>query len=342
MKLQDWLIPAALAAIATGCSRRPAPGADTANLPPAEVRLVTVRTEETAGAADMAGTVQAVRRALLAPKVMGAIAEVPVALGSRVRVGAVLVRISAPEIAARAAQARARLDQAERDFRREQSLFTQGASTAETVHDLGDRAAEARAAYREAEIMAGYATIRAPFDGFVARKFVQAGDLASPGQPLLEIDGAGRLEVETGIPDALAGRVAVGGRLEVRVPAAGARFEGVVTELSSAADPGSGTVTAKIAAPGLPSLRPGQFAEVRVPAPASPALFAPAEAVSVSGEMERVFVAGPGGRAELRLVRTGARRGADVEILSGLDSGERVVVRPPAGLREGQLLETRP
>ena len=58
--------------------------------------------------------------------------------------------------------------------------------------------------------------------------------------------------------------------------------------------------------------------------------------------MERVFVAGDDGRAILRLVKTGASRGDRTEILAGLDDGERVVVAPPAGLSEGQLLEILP
>jgi multidrug efflux pump subunit AcrA (membrane-fusion protein) len=58
--------------------------------------------------------------------------------------------------------------------------------------------------------------------------------------------------------------------------------------------------------------------------------------------MERVFVVGPDNRAVLRLVKSGATRADRVEILSGLDDGERVVVAPPAGLREGQTLELLP
>jgi multidrug efflux pump subunit AcrA (membrane-fusion protein) len=58
--------------------------------------------------------------------------------------------------------------------------------------------------------------------------------------------------------------------------------------------------------------------------------------------MERVFVVGTGSQAVLRLVKSGAAQGDRLEILSGLDAGERVVVNPPAGLREGQLLEILP
>jgi multidrug efflux pump subunit AcrA (membrane-fusion protein) len=58
--------------------------------------------------------------------------------------------------------------------------------------------------------------------------------------------------------------------------------------------------------------------------------------------MERVFVAGSDNRAVLRLVKTGARRGSQVEILSGLDDGDRVILAQTAGMREGQTLEIQP
>jgi RND family efflux transporter MFP subunit len=159
--------------------------------------------------------------------------------------------------------------------------------------------------------------------------------------PLLEIEGAGNFQVEAGIPDSLAAGLAVGAPLEVDVPVAGAHFTGNLVELSSSADSSTRTVTAKISVPAGSILRSGQFARVQVPGTSVRALFAPAGAVSKLGQMERVFVVGSGG-AVLRLVKTGAIRGDRVEILSGISDGERVVLDPPAGLREGQRVEVQP
>jgi hypothetical protein len=89
-------------------------------------------------------------------------------------------------------------------------------------------------------------------------------------------------------------------------------------------------------------VRSGEFARVEADGESVPALFVPASAVANVGQMQTVLVDGPGNRAVLRLVRTGASRGPDVEVLSGLDEGEKVVVAPPAGLREGRALEVLP
>jgi len=365
-------------ALFAGCAKHSESVTDAAaSLPLARVRVATVRIEDTPMFIEVTGTVRPAQHAQIAAKVMGAIEEMPFALGQRVKAGDLLVKISAGEISARVLQAKSQLNQVQRDLERERDLLAKGASTSDMVKGLEDRFAMTQAMVAEAEVMLGYAAVRAPFDGVVARKMADIGDLAAPGMPLMEIEGTGDFQVEAGIPDSLAAGLAVGAPLEVDVPVAGTHFTGSLVELSSSADPSTRTVTAKISVPAGNAVRSGQFARVQVPAASVRALFAPAAAVSTLGQMERVFVVEEGGedglaaevpgegrttsvkmpdmgkmpmphaaRAVLRLVKTGAVRGSagqqNVEILSGLNTGELVVLNPPAGLREGQRLEVQP
>ena len=363
MKPGLLFLPIFSAALFVGCAKHSESSAvPAANLPPARVRVGLVRTEEIPTLTEVTGTVRPIQRATIAAKVMGAITELPVTLGQRVRAGDLLVKISAGEISARVLQAQSQLNQAKRDLDRERDLLAKNASTADMVKGLEDRFAMTQAMVREAEVMLGYATVLAPFDGVVARKLANTGDLAVPGMPLLEVEGTDTFQVEAGIPDSLATRLAVGTPLAVEVPTDGIAFTGMLVELSSAADAHAHTVPAKISIPAGTAVRSGQYARVQVPGAPIRALLAPAAAVSTLGQMERVFVAeasGPGvapvnpadrgkrpmphsGRAVLRLVKTGAARGDRVEILSGLADGDRLVLNPPTGLREGQLLEVRP
>ncbi|HUL54311.1 MAG TPA: efflux RND transporter periplasmic adaptor subunit [Opitutaceae bacterium] len=334
----------AVFALLAGCGRHESPESS-ASLPPVRVRVATVRVEEMPGLIEVTGTVRPVQRAQLAAKVMGAIADLPVSLGQRVKAGDLLVQISAGEISARVLQAQAQLNQARRDLDRERDLLAKNASTPDMVKGLEDRFAMAEAMEREAEVMLGYATVRAPFDGVVARKLASAGDLAAPGQPLLELEGTSEFQVEAGIPDSLAARLAPGAELAVAVPATGATFTGALVEVSSAADPATRTVTVKLAVPAGTPVGSGQYARVQVPGAPVRALLAPAAAVATLGQLERVFVVNDH-RAVLRFVKSGATRGAagqqDVEILAGLADGDQIVVSPPAGLQEGQPLEIAP
>jgi len=341
MKSVLYLLPAIV--LFAGCTKPAASDvAAGAQLPPVKVRTAVASAENVPGLTEVAGTVRPVQRAQLAARLMGAIEEMPVALGQPVRAGDLLVKISAGEITARLAQAQAQLNVVRRDLARERDLLPKGASTADMVSGLEDRFTLTQAMVREAEVMLGYAEIRSPFDGVVARKSAHPGDLAAPGMVLLEVEGTADFQVEAAVPDSLAAGLVRGAALTVELPAAGRTFTGALAELSSAADAQAHSVLAKISVPAGTVVRSGEFARVQVPGAAVATLLVPATALSLFGQMERVFVIGTDQRAVLRLVKSGASHGDRVEILSGLDAGERVVVTPPASLREGQPLDVLP
>lgn len=333
------LLPATLVLLA-GCSKPATPAEAAAALPPAQVRLAPAVAEDLLALTEVTGTVRPVQRAQLAAKVMGAIEEMPFTLGQHVAAGDLLVKISVGEIKARLAQAQAQFNVAQRDLARERDLLGKGASTADMVRGLEDRYAMTQAMVREAEVMLGYAEVRAPFAGVIARKLANVGDLAAPGYPLVEIEGTDVFQVEAAVPDSLAANLAPGTGLTVE--AGNLTFTAPLAELSSAADPSARSVLAKLTVPAGMAVRSGQFVRVQVPGAPSRVLHIPAGALAPLGQMERVFVAGEGNRAVLRLVKSGARVGDRLEIISGLDAGERVIVNPPAGLREGQPLEILP
>ncbi len=331
---------ALLLLLVSGCDRHDSAGRSPAALPPARVRLAPARLESLPGLTEVTGTIRPAHHARLAAKIMGTVADLPVSLGQPVRSGELLVKISAAEIGARVVQARAQLNLAGRDLGRERDLLAKGASTAETVRGLEDRYTQTEAAWQEAETMQGYTDIRAPFDGVIARKFVQAGDLASPGQPLLEVEGRSGFEVEAAVPESLAATLASGTTLAGE--ADGTAFTGTVSEMSSTADAATRCVDVKLALPADTAVRSGQFVRLQIPGAGVPTLLVPGTAVTRNGQMEYVFLAGTEAQAVLRLVRTGGSRGGGTEILSGLAAGDEVVVNPPAGLREGRLLEVQP
>lgn len=338
---RSTLLFTASLALLSGCAKHEAPGPATA-LPSARVHLALVEATDRPALTEVTGTIRPVQRAQLAAKVMGTISEIPVTLGQNVAAGDLLVKISAGEITARLAQAQAQLNVARRDLERERELLGKGASTAEMVRGLEDRFTMTQAMVQEAEVMLSYAEVRAPFAGVVARKPVNVGDLASPGSLLVELESTDVFQVEVAIPDSLAVTLTPASVLTVTVPVAGLSFAAPLAELSSMADSSAHSVGAKLTVPPGTAVRSGQFARVAVPGPSVHALQVPAGAVALLGQMERVFVVGEGNRAILRLVKTGAAVGDRVEIVSGLDAGERVVFNPPAGLREGQPLEILP
>lgn len=309
-------------------------------LPTAEIVVGKAAKQKAATQVEVVGTVQAVDRAEIAAKIAGNIIALPVDLGSRVKQGELLVELSAGEISAQVQQAKAQLEQARRNLAREENLLKKNAATPESVKSLQDSARIAEAAYREALTMFDYARITAPFAGIVTRKFANTGDLATPGKPLLILEEGTHLQVVTDIPEAMVATIGKGDRLQVAIPSAGMITEGTVAEISPTADPTSRTAPVKLSLPVDDRLRSGQFARVSLAAAGAETLMIPAEAVVPFGQMERVFVVDDG-RARLRLVRTGAQENSDVEILSGLEEGDTVVVAGNVHLVDGQPVRIR-
>jgi multidrug efflux pump subunit AcrA (membrane-fusion protein) len=114
----------------------------------------------------------------------------------------------------------------------------------------------------------------------------------------------------------------------------------VVSEIAPNADPGSRTFRVKLDLPPAPGLRPGQFVRLQVPVGESRCLRVPASALVQRGQLEIVFVAA-NQKAQLRLAKTGRCFGNTVEVLSGLDADDSVVVDGADRLSDGQPVETR-
>jgi RND family efflux transporter MFP subunit len=287
---------------------------------------------------DVVGTVRAKTRAAVEPKVSGRIVQLRVSLGQQVQAGEELAVIDAQEIRARLDQAIALREQAGGELKRAQSLLDQKVNTPQEFEAVQARFRVADAAVKEAEAMLAYTRVTAPFAGLVTRKIAEAGDLAAPGRPLLEIEDPQLLRFEADVPEALTEQIKQGDRLAVRIAYHQETFSGQVVEVAPVADPNSRTFLVKIDLPSNPHLRAGQFGRVAIPLGESPILRIPREAVIRRGQLEMAFVVETN-RAYLRLVKTGKDHETDREILAGLQIGDTVVVRGASVLRDGQLVE---
>jgi RND family efflux transporter MFP subunit len=260
--------------------------------------------------------------------------------GRSVRQGELLARIDAREIQARLEQAVAVRRQAESDLKRSESLREQNILAPSDYDAAQSKFRVADAAVREAETLLGYTRVDAPFDGIITRKLADVGDLAAPGRPLLELEDSRTLRFEADVPEAVVSRLALGDRLPVHLATMPSELQGVVSEIAPATDPGSRTFLVKFDLPATPSVRAGQFGRVEVPVGSTSTLRVPASAVVVRGQMELVFVVRDG-KASLRIVKTGKRLGDELELVSGVDAGESLVVEDPAALVDGQPLRIR-
>ena len=189
--------------------------------------------------------------------------------------------------------------------------------------------AQADAAIAQANLMLGYTKVSSPVNGVVTSRLADPGALASPGMPLLEIEQAGGYRLEVAVPESDAARLRAGRQMNIRIDALGddSPSSGRVVEIVPSVDAGSRTFLAKIALPNHPLLRSGLYGKAFLPGPTRDVLTAPATAVVERGQLRSVFVV-EDGRVRRRLVTLGEERSGRIEVLSGLETGDVIVLNP--------------
>lgn len=336
------LLPAVIVVFALiGCGRKHEDSRENrSTLPSVEVQVQTATRKSHAATEEVVGTVRAKLHATLEAKVSGRINKLPVIMGQRVKAGELVARVDAAEIKARLEQAEASQEQAERDWKRVSALFAKQAVTRAEYDAAQSRNLVAKGTAEEARAMMRYAEILAPFDGVVTKKWAEVGDLAAPGKPIISMEDPSALQLEADVPQAIASSIQRKSHLVVRVDGLSGELTGTVSEIAPAADSVSRTVRVKVDIPAQPGLSSGQFARLSVSVGENNALRVPVSAVVERGQLEIVFVVADQ-HAQLHLVKTGKRIGKEIEILSGLNAGDVVVIEGASELTEGQLVEVK-
>jgi len=334
-----FIIP--LVCVLAGCGGDKDTSGQTADTPAEAVTIQSAISESHIATEDVVGTVRSKLRAAVEAKVSGSVLEYTAVPGQMVKAGDLLATLDAREAQAKLDQAKAMLENARREFARQQKLIATNATTRRDFDSAQARVEVSEAVVTEAETMMSHARVTAPFDGVITRKLADVGDLAMPGKPLLEIEAPTDLRFEADLPEALLGNVKLGDKMKVMIASAGGPLDAVVSEIAPVADAVSRTFQVKLDLPPAASLRTGQFGRASVPVAEVMLLLVPQSAVIKRGQMEMVFVV-RNGEAALRLVKTGKALDGNLEVLSGLEEGEMVVTDDPARLTDGQPVTHQP
>lgn len=189
--------------------------------------------------------------------------------------------------------------------------------------------AQAEAQARAADEIAGYARIRAPFDGNVVRRLVEPGTVVMPGAQLFILEKAGMYQLDATLPAEALAAVKRGAPAEVRFDALpGKTFGGKVIEMEAGADAATHTVSARIGLPGDAAIRSGMFGRAAFRRGAKNAIVVDSGAVVERGQLRGMFIVAGNGMTQWRVVTTGQAVGGKTEILSGLEDGETYIADP--------------
>lgn len=200
--------------------------------------------------------------------------------------------------------------------------------------------AQSQAALSAAQVGLSYARIAAPFDGRVVKRYVDPGAMAAPGVPLLGIEG-GDLRLEAVVPERVLPQVLLGAIAPVSVDALSAQpLTGKIVEIVPQGNSSSHTfaVRVRLASEGLKS---GMFGRVKFRTGTASRLMVPQDATWEREGLHYVYVVNSEGMARLRIVTIGLKNDREVEILSGLQEGEKIVTSNFDEVKDGDRIEAQ-
>ncbi len=344
----------------------------TATLWAQAVEVATVHSQTLARKTRLPGEIYPYLRTPIQARVTGFVEEITVDRGSQVKKGQLLIRLSAPEIAAQIAEASAKVRavesqraEAEAKVVAAQATYDRMKAASATpgviaaneltlaeksvdahkalVRSLEVAAQASRSAIPPLQEMQGYLAIRAPFDGIVTERNVHPGALAGPGAqtpPLLVIEQQSRLRLIVAVPEMDAGSIARGAQVNFKLPAyPGMTFSGTVARLTNTMDPKTRTLPVELDVPNPKSeLAPGMYPEVEWPVRRTkPSLLVPPTAVVTTTERSFVIRV-TNGKAEWVNVAKGVAAGDLVEVMGAVSVGDVVVKRASDEIRDGSAI----
>ena len=226
------------------------------------------------------------------------------------------------EVAAKNQAAQAGLEQAQAALQQAQAGSTQ-----------------AKSEVQAAASVASYARVVAPFDGRVLRRTVEPGSLVSPGMPLFVVEDASRYQLEVTLPtDALA-TVRKGSSARVQLDSSPEKpITGKVAEIEAGADPASHTAKARIDLPKEPGVQSGMFGRAFFAQGVKHALLVPSNSLMERGQLRGIYIVEKDGLIHWRVLTLGKTLGDQVEVLSGLNDGDIVVLNPGTKELDGKKI----
>jgi len=328
---------------AAGASGRPAPAGGAGGFgggrPQAQPPLVTVghaRRDSIFDVVEALGTALANESVTLTAKVTDTVRRVNFEDGDYVEAGAVLIELTNQEEEALLAEARANLDDAESQLRRLEDLSGRGLTSAAELDVARSRTGASRARLNSIVARLRDRLIQAPFSGLLGFRQVSPGTLLSPNTAITSIDDISIIKLDFTVPETFLGAMAPGAKIVAKsVSFTDRQFQGTVRTVGSRVDPVTRAVTVRAHIDNKDrSLRPGMLLTVEVVTAERPALVVPEG--SVFQVQNRAYVYRVDGETvHQQQIEVGARRFGVVEVLSGLNDGDLIVVEGIIKLREG-------
>jgi multidrug efflux system membrane fusion protein len=354
---------AAIVGILSRFSERRALADETEQLAVATVSVVHPKVESPQEELVLPSTLQAYTESPIYARTNGYLKKWYHDIGSRVRQGDLLADIETPEIDQELLQARAARDQstaqleiAKTSAKRWETLQKMDAVAQQETDERNSSYTQAQANLASADAnlrrlqqLESFKHIYAPFSGVVTRRSVDIGALINagnngPNQQLFNIARIDPIRVYVSVPENYAPSVRPGVRSKIELASiSGQEFSGNVVRTADSIDPATRTLLTEIDVPNPKGeLLPGAYAQVHFDLKIQvPRWTVPVNALLFRAEGVRAAVVDDGGKVHLKPVAIGRDYGRDVEVLSGIEGADAVILNPADSLEDGEHVSVK-
>jgi RND family efflux transporter MFP subunit len=307
----------------------------------------------------VSGKIEAAKSANISTRMMGYVDKIYVGVGDKVTKGQLLMSVNNADVSAQLAQvnagiteAEAAFTNAEKDFNRFTALFQENSASQKELDDITANYNMSKARLESARQMKngvnaqmGYANIRAPFNGVVTNKFINAGDMANPGMSLMEVESPATYQVLAMVPESEILTVKNDTEVSVQIKALNKSIKGKVTEVSTSSKNTGGQYLVKVILDKTDAqILSGMYATVQFPIArktTSSAVMIPIDALVKKGQLSGIYTVSQSNTALLRWLRLGRTFGDQVEVLSGLSADEQYIVSAEGKLFNGAKISNQ-
>ncbi len=324
------------------------------NTTPVMVKTSAVEADGNNPFVTASGKIQAANSADLSTRMMGYVNKIHVKVGDNVRKGQLLISINNTDLQAKRGQvnagiteATAAYNNAQKDYDRFKNLFTENSASQKELDDITAHYEMAEARLESANQMKNeinaqfaYTNITAPFKGKITNKFIEAGDMANPGMPLISVETPGKYEVMAMVPENKISKIESGTEVEVLVKAVQKTLKGNVIEVSTSAKNTGGQYLVKVSLEKTDAkILSGMFSTVQFPIEkdekTNAMVLIPTEVLVNRGQLSGIYTISQSNTALLRWLRLGRTYGDKVEVLSGLTADEAYITSAKGKLFNG-------
>ena len=304
---------------------------------PIQVTAEPVARQPLVKAIEALGTARANESVTLTASLTETVRRVNFEDGNFVEAGTVLVELSNEEEEAQLAEARANLNEARRQLARLEDLGKRGIAATSDVDEARSLAEAADARLNTVIARLDDRLVRAPFSGVLGFREVSPGSLLMAGSAITTLDDVSQIKLDFTVPETILNQMKPGSKIFARSASWGDReFSGTVAAVGSRVDPVTRAVVVRALIPNEDrALRPGMLLTVRVVIEEKQALMLPERIIIQVAGNAFVYVIDSNNVAHKQAVQLGARQAGDVEIVSGVKEGDRIVTQGNIKLRDG-------